>query len=87
MKADKVVLGILGGVAVGALLGVLFAPEKGSKTRKKIADKSADYAEELKSQIDALIGTIQKKYDTATEEGKDLVVEATAELNKVAKKL
>ncbi|MFN7099774.1 MAG: YtxH domain-containing protein [Flavobacterium sp.] len=87
MKADKVVLGILGGVAVGALLGVLFAPEKGSKTRKKIADKSADYAEELKSQIDALIGTIQKKYDAATEDGKDLVVEATAELNKVAKKL
>lgn len=35
MKADKVILGILGGVAVGALLGVLFAPEKGSKPEKK----------------------------------------------------
>ena len=35
MKADKIILGVLGGVAVGALLGVLFAPEKGDKTRKK----------------------------------------------------
>ena len=36
MKADKIILGVLGGVAVGALLGVLFAPDKGDKTRKKI---------------------------------------------------
>ena len=34
MKSDKIILGVLGGVAVGALLGVLFAPEK--------ADKSSD---------------------------------------------
>lgn len=87
MKADKVVLGILGGVAVGALLGVLFAPEKGSKTRKKIADKGAGYAEDLKSQIDALIGTIQKKYDSATEEGKDAIIEGTEALTQAAKKL
>ena len=40
MKADKVILGVVGGVAVGALLGILFAPEKGEKTRRKIMDKS-----------------------------------------------
>ena len=39
MKADKLILGVLGGVAVGALMGVLFAPEKGSKTRKKISNE------------------------------------------------
>jgi gas vesicle protein len=31
MKSDKIILGVLGGVAVGTLLGVLFAPEKGTK--------------------------------------------------------
>ena len=38
MESSKVVLGVIGGVAVGALLGVLFAPDKGSKTRKKILE-------------------------------------------------
>ena len=36
MKAGKVFLGVLAGVAAGAVLGILFAPDKGSKTRKKI---------------------------------------------------
>ena len=60
MKADKIILGVLGGVAVGALLGVLFAPDKGDKTRKKIMDKSNDYADELKDKLDTLLGTINR---------------------------
>lgn len=35
MNSGKVVLGALAGLAAGALLGILFAPDKGSETRKK----------------------------------------------------
>lgn len=38
MSSGKVVLGMLAGLAAGAVLGILFAPEKGSKTRRKILD-------------------------------------------------
>ncbi len=33
-------LGVLAGTAVGATLGILFAPAKGSVTRQKIADEA-----------------------------------------------
>lgn len=75
MKADKIILGVLGGVAVGALLGVLFAPEKGHKTRTKVMDISNEYADELKGKLDTLLGTITQKYEKIWKEGESLVSE------------
>ena len=53
MSSGKLLLGVLAGVATGALLGILFAPEKGSVTRKKIAKSSEDYADSLKDKFNA----------------------------------
>lgn len=38
MKALNIVAAFLGGVVLGGVAGILFAPEKGEDTRKKIAD-------------------------------------------------
>ena len=63
MKADKLILGVLGGVAAGAILGILFAPEKGEKTRKKILSMGNDYAEDIKDKFDTLLVSMNKKYE------------------------
>ena len=42
MNSGKLLSGILIGAAAGAILGVLFAPEKGTETRGKISKKGAD---------------------------------------------
>ena len=72
MSKSKVLLGVLGGVAAGALLGILFAPEKGSKTRKKIKLKSNDYAETLKERMNVFFNDVTQKYESVWEEAKDL---------------
>ena len=67
MDSGKVLLSLLGGVAVGALLGVLFAPDKGSVTRTKISKKGEDYASELKVKFDEFIESISEKFDKVKE--------------------
>jgi gas vesicle protein len=52
MNAGKVLLGVLAGAAVGASLGILFAPDKGSETRKKIVQKGVDLKDSVKDRID-----------------------------------
>ena len=76
MKTSSTILGILGAAAAGAFLGVLFAPDKGSETRKKIKDKSKDYGDNLKGKFDGIVSTI-------TSSSKDIIDEGKAKFNSV----
>jgi gas vesicle protein len=71
MSSGKVLLGLLAGVAAGALLGILFAPEKGSVTRKKISKKGEDFADTLKEKFDEFLNNITEKFDEVKEEVSD----------------
>jgi gas vesicle protein len=68
MSSKKLLLGVLGGVAAGALLGVLFAPEKGSKIRKGISKKGEDLVDLLKEKFNEVIETVTEKYEKAKED-------------------
>ena len=64
MKAGKIILGILSGAAVGAAVGMLFAPKKGKDTRKGLADRSNEYMYETKSKFNDLADNLSHQYDT-----------------------
>lgn len=87
MKTDKVILGVLGGLAAGAILGILYAPEKGEKTRKKIKRKSNDYADDLKDSYVSTLKKISKKYETLKQESQDFLVEGKSKFDKTKKEL
>jgi gas vesicle protein len=73
MNTSKVVIGVLGGIAVGAIAGVLFAPAKGTKTRKRIMKKGTDYTKDLKNKFEGLYSDIATKYENVMEEAKEFV--------------
>jgi gas vesicle protein len=64
MESNKVVVGVIAGVAIGALVGILFAPAKGTKTRKRIVSKARSYSNELQSKIEDLVEDVSEQYDT-----------------------
>ncbi|MDP2238292.1 MAG: YtxH domain-containing protein [Bacteroidales bacterium] len=72
MNSEKIILGVLAGLAVGVILGVLFAPKKGSVTRDKIAGKIADLTDELKDKYEDILTGFVQKIDTVKENMSDV---------------
>jgi len=48
---SKILLALLGGVAIGAAIGILLAPGKGSETRKKMADAAKDFSDKATEKV------------------------------------
>ncbi|MES1222358.1 MAG: YtxH domain-containing protein [Bacteroidota bacterium] len=42
MNTGKVILGVIAGASIGAIAGILMAPDKGAATRKKIINHTND---------------------------------------------
>ena len=78
MDSGKILLGVLAGVAAGAIIGILFAPAKGSETRKKILNKTGDYSDELKEKFNEFIDGIAEKYENVKEGASDFADHFTA---------
>mgnify|MGYP003560398235 CR=1 FL=1 len=91
MSSGKVILGAIAGLATGAILGILFAPEKGTDTRKKIARKGKESIDDMKSKYEDVIASLSSKLESVKkdashlfEEGKDLAHDAKREASKLS---
>lgn len=87
MSAGKIFLGVLAGVAAGSLLGILFAPEKGSTTRKKICKKGEDNIDTLKGKFNDFMDNIAEKFEKVKEEVKDFGEEAKEKMEEGEKEV
>jgi gas vesicle protein len=85
MDSGKVFLGVLAGLAAGAVLGILFAPEKGSETRKKLAGKGEDYSDLVKEKVNEFLGSMSEKFEKVKEEVTDFAEHAYAKADDMKK--
>ncbi len=67
MSRGRIIFSVLAGLAAGTLIGILFAPDKGSETRKKIVHKGEDYVGNLKGKINDLLKNGSHKHEHVTQ--------------------
>lgn len=80
MSKTGIGLALLAGVAIGAGIGILLAPEKGSDTRKKIKDGIDDAKNDLKGKYDSLK---KKAKQNAEEAYSDIVSDMSGKSDEV----
>jgi gas vesicle protein len=65
MSETKVAIALLAGLAAGAALGILLAPEAGTETRDKLNESLTNLGESIKDsaseQIDSLVDAFKEK--------------------------
>ena len=73
MSAIKILSGVLIGAAAGAIIGVLFAPDRGSETRRKISEKGNDLTDALKNKFNDFVDSVSEKFQGAREKASEMV--------------
>lgn len=82
MKTSNVVVsliaGILAGAAAGAALGILYAPDKGTETRRKITRKGEELRDNLRQKFEGA----KEEASELLDKGKSKIYEAKGEMNR-----
>jgi len=72
-KTGDTILAVLVGTAIGVGLGVLFAPDKGSKTREKIKNSFDDLKDQAKEKFSHLEDETKEKFSQTKEDLKETI--------------
>ena len=66
-------LGILLGASAGALIGILFAPNQGLNTRRKIVKEGEDLTDALRNQLDTMLEMAGNTYENSKEAAQKII--------------
>jgi gas vesicle protein len=71
-NTGKLMGAILIGAAIGGALGILFAPDKGSETRKKILSKGNDLTDAVKDKFSKIADKFRKEVEAIKDQANEI---------------
>ena len=72
-NTGKLIGALLVGAAIGGALGILFAPHKGSETRKRILAQGEDLTDGMKEKFNDFLEEIKKEVETVKEKASEFM--------------
>jgi len=74
--------GIVLGAAIGGLIGLLYAPETGEDTRKKVSEKTKEISDDLLDRFDDLKDNVSEILDEVKKTGNQVIADVKKPLKK-----
>lgn len=71
MNSGKILSAFIIGAAVGATIGILFAPDKGSETRKKINEEGKKMSDAIKNKFHEMKEKMNARKDDMEQQEED----------------
>lgn len=82
-KGSSNLLAFVVGAATGTIIGILYAPDKGSNTRDKLSYQLDKYKKQLEDLLEDLINGKHEISSTAKTEGQKVVTDARQKAEKL----
>ena len=82
-KSSRTFWAFMSGASVGAILGILYAPDKGENTRNKLLFQLSKYQDQLQKLVSDLVEGKDIPESLAKSEGKKVVTEAREKAEKL----
>lgn len=82
-RTSNTLLAFISGAAVGGLLGILYAPDKGENTRDKLTYLLDKYKNQLQDLVEDLVEGEEEHFSEAKEESKKVINDARERAEKL----
>ena len=87
MSTSKVLLGVVIGLAAGAMAGILMAPDSGSTTRQKLSSRGQGMVDDLKGKFNDFLDGFMSHVDTVKDDANDIADRAKSKIGETVKKV
>ncbi len=79
-NSGKVIGALLVGAAIGGALGILFAPDKGAKTRKKILGQGEELTDSLTEKFNEFLDGAKEEFAKVKEKASEFIYDGKAKM-------
>ncbi len=87
MSTSKVLLGVVVGLAAGAMAGILMAPDSGTNTRKKLSSQGQGMVDDLKGKFNDFLDGFMNHIETVKEDASEFADRAKSKIGETVKKV